>query len=258
MAAPNALAGKRVLVTRAKAGASALSERIIALGGEPVEVPVIAIVPPASWAPLDAAIERLAEYTWVVVTSSNGADAFAERLRAIRGAPALPAGVRVAAVGSATARALSQRGLPVDLVPPEFRGAALPGAMAPLLRPGDRVLMPRGDLADPALADRLTALGARVDDLVAYRTVPEPGETAELLADLAAGRIDYASFTSSSTVTNLLQKLGGPGPLAGVRIAVIGPETQKTAEAAGLPVHVIASQATLDGLARAIAEDATA
>lgn len=254
---PLPLAGRRILITRARSQASALAEALRALGGEPVEFPLIAIAPPESWAPLDAAVAGLASYRWVVVTSGNGVEALGGRLRAAGGDPArLPPGLRVAAVGAATAQALEMLGMRVDLVPPEFRGAALPGALAPLLAPGDRILMPRGDLADPALADRLRALGAQVDDLVAYRTVAGEGEAAQLLADLAGGTIDYVSLTSSSTVAGLLERLGGPGPLAGVRIACIGPETARTATAAGLTVHVLAPEATVVSLAAAIAQDA--
>lgn len=254
---PLPLAGRRILITRARTQASALVEAVRALGGEPVEFPLIAIAPPESWAPLDEALAGLERYRWVVVTSANGVAALDGRLRAAGLEPTrLPPAVRVAAVGAATARALEALGMRVDLVPPEFRGAALPGALAPLLAPGDRILMPRGDLADPALAESLRVLGAQVDDLVAYRTVAGEGEAATLLAALVAGAVDYVTLTSSSTVTGLLGRLGGPGPLAGVRIACIGPETAKTAAAAGLTVHVLASEATVASLVAAIAQDA--
>lgn len=251
MAGP--LSGRRVLVTRAKAQASALSEQIRAAGGEPVELAVIRIAPPDSWEPLDAAIERLAEYRWLVLTSANGVESFVSRLPA---PGALPPGLRVAAVGSATARALAAAGIRVDLIPPEYRGAALPGAMAPLLAPGDRVLMPRGDMADPALAERLAALGAVVDDVVAYRTLTGGPDDAAVIAALESRSMDYVTFTSSSTVTGLLQVVGGPARLAGARIACIGPETAKAAQSSGLTVHLVAKEATVPGLVAALIEDA--
>jgi len=228
-----------------------------ALGGEPVEFPLIDIAPPESWEPLDAAIAGLAHYRWVILTSANGVEAFGGRLTAAGRDPThLPLHLRVAAVGTATARALQALGMPVDLVPPEYRGAALPGALAPLVAPGDRILMPRGDLADPALTERLQELGAVVDDLVAYRTVAGTGDVAGLVQALDAGTIDYVTLTSSSTVVGLLACLGGPLPLERVRIACIGPETAKAAGAAGLTVHVLAPRATVESLAAAIAADA--
>lgn len=213
---------------------------------------MIAIADPESWAPIDEAIARLERYAWLVLTSANGAERFFGRLQG-RG---LPEHVRTAVVGTATARALERFGVTPQVIPPAFRGAALPGAMAPLLRPGDRVLMPRGDLADPALAERLQALGAVVDDLVVYRTVPDrSGDLAALLADLEAGAIHYATFTSGSTVTNLLHLLGNPALLRHTRVACIGPETERAAAAAGLTPAVVAAEATLDGLVEAIIED---
>lgn len=251
------LSGRCVLVTRARNQATALVSRIEAEGGEVYAFATISIVDPESWAPLDEAIARLDCYRWVVITSPNGAEKVASRLTAAgRGPGELAAtGLKVAAVGSATAQRLADLGIGVDLIPPEFRGAALPAAMAPYLAPGDRVLMPRANLADPALADRLREQGAVVDDVVAYRTLAEDGGTDELRAALLAGRITYATFTSGSTVGNLLERLGSPQWLEPVRIAVIGPETKKAAEAAGLTVHVEARQATIDGLVNAIVED---
>lgn len=247
------LAGKRILVLRARPQAAAFIEQIEALGGEAYAFPVITIADPEDWAPLDQAIGQLDRYRWLVITSPNGADRFADRL-----AVSLSnlGGLKVAAVGTATAEALARRGIRVDLLPREFKGAALPEAMAPHLAPGDRVLMARGDLADKALAEGLTALGAQVDDFVAYRTLPYGDDPTELKRMLAAGEIAYAAFTSGSTVRNLLGQLGGPAALTGVRIACIGPETAAAAERLGLPVHCIAQPYTLPGLLNAIVNDA--
>jgi uroporphyrinogen III methyltransferase/synthase len=163
----------------------------------------------------------------------------------------------VVAVGTTTARALERRGVKVDLTPAQFRGGALPALMAPLLAAGDRVLMPRGNLADPTPAEQLRALGAVVDDVIVYRTLLEGGDVAALKAALANGEIDYVTLTSSSTVQNLLLRLGGPEPLVGVRVAVIGPETQRAAEGAGLTVAAVAETATMDSLVQAMIADST-
>ncbi len=244
------LRGKRILVLRAREQAAALISQIEALGGEAYPFPVITIADPADWAPLDEALAHLERYAWLVITSPNGAERFATRLA---GRPL--SGLRVAAVGTATAEALEARGIHVDLLPRQFRGKALPEAMAPLLRPGDRVLLARGDLADPALYEGLTGLGTVVDDTIAYRTLPYGDDPTELKALLADGAIHYVAFTAGSTVRNLLAILGGPASLAGVRIACIGPETAAVAGQLGLPVHCSAEPYTLDGLLHAIIQD---
>lgn len=246
-----ALAGRCVLVTRARSQASALVAKIEARGGRVWEFPVITIADPESWAPLDAAIENLGSYQWLVITSPNGAEKFAGRL----GETAALAHVKVAAVGAATARTLADLGIQTDVVPAEFRGAALPEAMAPHLQPGDRILMARANLADPGPADTLRAMGHQVDDIVAYRTLLEGGDVEALRAALRRGEIDYVTLTSSSTVNNLIERLGGREWLEGVRVAAMGPETRKAAEANGLTVHVMAEQVSLDGLVNAIVAD---
>jgi len=159
-------------------------------------------------------------------------------------------------------------------MPEQFVGRAIPKAMATadgqaslagreaptdreaLLQPGDRVLMARGDLANPALADELAALGAVVDDIIAYRTVPAGGDAADLRRRLAAGEIAYVAFTSGSTVRNLLRQLEEPGVLGRARVACIGPETAAVATELGLPVHCVGEPHTIEGLLRAIAADA--
>jgi uroporphyrinogen III methyltransferase / synthase len=249
------LAGKRVLVTRARSQAGDLVAKIEACGGEVYLFPVITIADPESWVPLDKAIAAIGEYRWLVITSPNGAEKVLGRLAAAGKGPADLAYLKVAAVGKATARTLGDLGVAVDLTPAEFRGAALPAAMAPLLAPGDRVLMARGSLADPALAIALRALGAVVDDLEAYRTVPEGGDAEALRGALTRHEIDYVTLTAGSTVTGLIERLGGREWLAGTRIAVIGPETRKAAEAAGLSVRCQARQATVESLVEAIAAD---
>jgi uroporphyrinogen III methyltransferase / synthase len=249
------LRGQRILVTRAKSQASALAAKIQESGGDVYAFPVITIVDPESWEPLDEAIARIGQYRWLVITSPNGAEQFMGRVRAASLDGQALAGLTVVGVGLATARTLERLGVKVDLLPAEFRGAALAAVMGQALQPGDRVLMPRGNLADPAPAAALGAMGGLVDDLVAYRTLQEGGDVAALKAALARGEITYVTLTSSSTVTNLLERIGGPEALAGVRTAVIGPETKKAAEAAGLHVDLVAEQATMDGLVQAIIHD---
>ncbi|MBP2018608.1 uroporphyrinogen-III synthase [Symbiobacterium terraclitae] len=247
------LRGRRILVLRARDQAERFIRAVAELGGEAVAYPVIQIVDPQDWAPLDEAIARLERYRWLVITSPNGAARFAARLA--RAGRRVPDGVGVVAVGTATARALEREGIRVDRMPQSFVGRAIPEALAGDLAPGDRVLMARGDLANPALASALAEMGAVVDDLVAYRNVPVRGDAEGLRRQLQAGAIHYVAFTSGSTVHNLLDQLGGPEALGPARVACIGPETAAAAEARGLPVHCMAEIYTMDGLLRAIVSD---
>jgi uroporphyrinogen III methyltransferase/synthase len=250
------LAGKRVLILRSPAQAAAFIAMIEAAGGEAYPFPVITIADPADWRPLDEAIRQIERYHWLVITSPNGAQRFLDRLAVCNRSVADLSHLKVAAVGPATAQALAERGVRVDLLPREFKGRALPEVMAPHLRPGDRVLMARGDLADRQLAEGLAALGVQVDDLIAYRTLPYGPDPTRLKEALARGEISYAAFTSGSTVQNLLAQIGGPAALRGVRIACIGPETAAVAQRLGLTVHCIAQPHTLEGLLNAIIADA--
>lgn len=249
------LLGAGVLVTRAPHQARAMVERIEAMGGRPIAFAVNETADPLDWAPLDQALDIIGQYAWLVITSPNGAERFSRRLQARGLTPRALAHLKVAAVGRGTARRLEELGLQVDLIPGEARGAALPGALAPLLRKGDRILMARGDLADPGPAQALRALGCAVDDLVAYRTVPARDDPAPVRQALRLGLVDYVTFTATSTVTGLLSLLGGADALAGTRVAVIGPETKRGAEEAGLRVDLIAPEASPEALVGVISAD---
>jgi len=248
------LFGLRVLVTRSRAQASRLSARLRALGAEPVEFPSIKILPPEDWAPLDRAIVHLDRYDWVIFTSANGVRFFWERLeRAGKDGRAF-AGIRLGAIGPATGDALRQRGLRADLVPSRYVAEAVLAEIGPV--EGLRVLLPRADLARPALAEGLRRAGATVEEVVAYRTVrPSEGDAEGVRRALADGEIDVLTFTSSSTVRNLLTALDPLPPLPeSTIVACIGPITAQTAREAGLPVHVVAAEHTIEGLVGALVE----
>ncbi|MFO7172205.1 MAG: uroporphyrinogen-III synthase [Bacillota bacterium] len=248
------LAGRTVLVTRAREQQSGLAEAIRRLGGEVWDFPTIAIADPEDWGPVDAALARLESFAWLVFTSQNGVRRFFQRLEGLRGpGAALPPHLRIAAVGRATAAALAGYGLEPAVVPREYRGRELAPALAPHLRPGDRVLLAQA--RDPAwdVAGDLRRLGAEVTQVAVYRTVPAAGDPEPLRAALAAGRIDYATFTSPSTVRNLLLALpDGVRLLAPVTVACIGPTTAAAAREAGLRVDLVPPEATAEGLAAAL------
>jgi uroporphyrinogen-III synthase len=240
------LDGRSVVVTRSREQASTLVAALSALGATTVELPVIATADPADGGDaLAAAATRLAAgaYRWVAVTSTNAA---ARTLAALAGRP-VPDGLHWAAVGTATAGALRDAGLRVDLVPVTATGAGLAGAFPAPGHPGDAVLLPRAETVGGDLADGLRARGWEVDEVVAYRTVAGAPDPARVAAARAA---DAVVFTSSSTVDRTIGLLGRGGmpPV----VATIGPVTSSSARAAGLRVAAEAGEPTIEGLVAAV------
>ncbi|MEW5872182.1 MAG: uroporphyrinogen-III synthase [Chloroflexota bacterium] len=250
------LAGKRIVITRPRSQADELAASLRALGAEPVLFPVITIGALEDTTALDGALRRLADYDWVIFTSVNGVQAVWERLEALD-LPGIPAGVRLAAIGPQTAAALQARQAAPDYVPEAFVAEAISPGLGDLS--GRRVLLPRADIARPALALAIRQAGGIADEVAAYRTLPvSPGEAA--LQALRAG-VDVVTFTSSSTVLNFL---GTAALLAehGLDVrrlpgnpiyACIGPVTAATAEQQGLSVAVVAETYTTAGLLEALA-----
>jgi uroporphyrinogen III methyltransferase/synthase len=243
-----ALAGWRVVVTRAEHQARTLVTALGALGARPVELPVISLAPPLDGgAALAAAAARLAAYDWVVFTSTNAVERFLPLLRDARSFGA----ARVAAIGPGTAAALGERGVLADLVPPRFVAEALlevfPAATG-RSSGAPTVLLPRAAEARQVLPQGLRRLGYSVDVVEAYRTVravPAPG------ALEALENADAVTFTSSSTVRSFVE-LAGRSRLPPV-VASIGPVTSATAAEAGLSVTVEAETSTIAGLVEALA-----
>jgi uroporphyrinogen-III synthase len=243
------LDGLRVLVTRPAEQAADLLDRLRTLGAVPVLCPTIQIAPPASYAPLDRAMAGLAAYDWVIFTSVNGVRFFMERLAALGHAPADLSSPHIAAIGPATAHALADHGLTVSLVPRRYVAEAILDEIGDVA--GQRILLPRADIARKALAAGLQARGAEVDEVAAYRTVAAAG------TDLPGGHVDIATFTSPSTVHNLVALFDAAGRslpeyLAGATVACIGPITAQAAREEGLDVDIEAQEHTVDGLLRAI------
>ena len=251
------LFGRRVVVTRAAAQAGALADRLRALGADVLELPALR-VEPLDPAPLRAAVAGLGRYAWLVLTSQNAVRLLWDALRdAGLDARAL-AGVRVCVVGPATAGALLERGIAADVVPARFvaEGAleAL-AARAPELR-GERVLYVTAADARPVLPDGLRAIGAEVDVVAAYRTVADAraAEEAEPLREaLDAGAVDLVTFASASAVRHFVDAVG-PALAARAPAVTIGPITSAAARAAGLTIAAEATEATMDGVVKAVTE----
>jgi len=253
------LAGLRVLVTRARQQASALSARLIELGGVPLEYPTIEIRPVEDPAPFDAALANVGRFAWIVFTSTNGVEAFWERLLASGQDARALAPCRICTIGPSTAAALATCGITADWMPQEFvTDSVLVGFRAYDLHGAD-VLLARADIAPPLLADGLAAQGARITEVTAYRTVPSPESRDRLLQALEERRVDVVTLTSSSTARNLVDGIGGRLELLqGLTIASIGPVTSATARDLGLTVDVEADVHTIPGLVDALVRWASA
>jgi uroporphyrinogen III methyltransferase / synthase len=250
------LLGRRIAVTRARDQADELVRALEALGAAVVAAPVIRIqpLPAPDLAPLRAALEQLSHYAWVVFTSQNAVDVVCDRLAEWGLAARDLTRVAVAAIGPATARALASQGVTAELVPDEFVAEAVVRALAQRgdLR-GRRVLLPRAREARDALPDGLRGLGAIVDVIPVYETVPEAGDGSGLAAAILAGTIDAVTFTSSSTVRHFADLVGPEAATSGrFAAAVIGPVTAATARQLGIGVAVEAEEYTVPGLTRAL------
>jgi uroporphyrinogen III methyltransferase / synthase len=254
------LHGRRIVVTRARAQASGFLERLRRMGADAVEIPVIAVEPSLEQRDLDAALDRLAATDtsdaatrWAVFTSANAVDLVWDSVERSGRDARWFAGVRLVAIGPETAAALSRHGLRADLVPAEYVAEAVAEAMLAAGVAGARVWLPRAAMARDVLPDRLREAGADVDVLPLYRTVLPADAAAAIAAALDRGPVDAVTFTSSSTVQHFLQALDGRPFPEGAIAACIGPVTARTAEAAGLPVGVVAGEYTTAGLAAALA-----
>ncbi len=250
------LAGKRIAITRPPDQAAALAERLEALGAQTVPLATIAIAPIENPSLLDAAIVNLASYDWLVFTSVNGVRAFAERLAATGRDWAARGLARVAAIGPATARALEERGVQVDLTPEEYVAEGILEGLGNVA--GQRLLLARADIARRALADGLRLRGAEVDEIAAYRTVIQPAGPEMIQRALLDGaRVDAITFTSSSTARGLIEGLEAMdldprASLQGVALAAIGPITAAALREAGLEPALVAEEYTIPGLTAAL------
>jgi len=249
------LAGRVVLVTRAREQAGAFAVLLEAAGARVMLVPTIAIEPPDSWGPLDAALARAVEYRWAVFTSVNGVAMVRRRVEASGRGRALLERSRFAAIGPATAGALRDWGLTAEVVPGEYVAEGLLDHLRPVVAKGDRVLLPRAAETRDVLVRELTAHGAHVTEVAAYRTRAATEHAAGLREALVEGRVDVVTFTSSSTVRSFCALFGGaelPRLLRGVTVACIGPITRATAEGRGLATQIVPEDYTIPALARAI------
>jgi len=245
------LSGKRIVVTRTRKQASALSNKLRALGAQVIELPTIRIEPPTDLREFAELVQDAHVYDWIVFTSANGVEAFFQIFFKLYDDAREIGGARIAAIGPATAQRVRDFHLHVDLQPEEFIAEAVAKEFQ---KQGNlenlRILVVRAERARDVLPNQLSTAGAIVDEAFAYRTVPETRDTTGARRGLANEGADLITFTSSSTVENFLA-LGLPWP-KGMRVASIGPITSKTARDHGLKIDIEARRHDIDGLVEAI------
>jgi uroporphyrinogen III methyltransferase/synthase len=255
------LFGKRVLVTRPREQAVELVEQLEAMGAEAIEAPMIKILPPEDYGPLDDACAHAGRFDWIIFSSGNAVDAFMRRLVAgPRDVRAL-GGVKLCAVGPSTAEHLARHGLKVDLTPAEYRAE---GVIHALSQAGDarglKILLPHADVARELVAEELRKRGADVTEVVAYRTVvaePERDGEPDVYRMLLERRIDVVTFTSASAVRYFVKMLGAEPAvdlLHTTIVASIGPVTADAASRSGITTTIMPARYTVPALVDAIAE----
>lgn len=250
------LKGTRVLVTRAEKQAGNLSTMLRERGAEVIEVPVIEIKPPESYAPLDNALQNALDYDWLILTSVNGVEALFTRIEKLGLSVDHLQHFKIAAIGPATEAAISDRGLVVDIVPEKYVAEEVVAALRRQVK-GQKVLLVRAAVARDVIPTELAAAGAKVEVIDAYQTITPSESKPKLLALFSEKSTppDVITFTSSSTVRNFLNMVLGtdiPSKLAKVKFASIGPVTSETLREFGLPVHCQADDYTMVGLVQAI------
>jgi uroporphyrinogen III methyltransferase/synthase len=254
------LFGKTIAVTRTREQASELVNRLSAQGAECLECPTIRIVPPKDWGPLDAAIDRLDTYDWLVLTSVNGVNYFFNRLFE-RGKDVRALGkLRTVTIGPATAKRLRDFGLFSDIVPETYRAESIIEAFEQEAMEGQKILLPRAKEARPILPIEVRKLGATVDEIAVYETKQATESVELLLSRLQKRSVNMVTFTSSSTVKNFKAALPDDrfeDLVKTVKVASIGPITSDTARELGLHVDIEAEKYTIPGLCNAILEHYT-
>jgi uroporphyrinogen III methyltransferase/synthase len=254
------LFGQRILVTREHSlGFEPLAE----LGAEIIEFHTVRIIPPESWDELDRAIENIQSYDWLILTSGNGVKYFFRRLfekgtdiRELKG-------IKICAIGSKTASMINKFGIQVDLVPEKFKAEGLIKSFENLYDETGiknvRFLLPRAEVAREVFPEKIRELGGEIDVPAAYRAAKPEMRGRRLKRFLKEGKITIATFTSAATFNNFMEMMGEDAEalLQDVAISVIGPVTAKAIEKAGLKVHIMPEEATIEAMVHEIINWAT-
>ena len=252
------LAGKTILVTRPEEGASRMGGMLADLGACVRVAPMIRITEPEDWAAADAAIRALDAYRWIIFTSANGPKFLAKRLGDLGAAPeAVPAETSILAVGPATATSVEKYlGRTPDKTAEKYMAEGVVDLFEEQNMAGERVLLARAKEGRDAIPRALMKMGASVDDVSVYQTIPIGREALrEVWGELEAGKIDMLTFTSSSALDGFMRAAGEETAkrwMQCARVASIGPATSATARKWGVAPDVEAAESTIPGVARAI------
>ena len=253
------LVGRSVLVTRTREQAHSLVDPLEALGAEVLAMPVLETIDPEDWGPVDAVIETIGTYDWIVFTSTNGVDRFLSRFRSQRGDYNQLMSTCMAAVGSATAHRLRAAGFPPELVPEDFRAEGLVEAFRDLgAIKCRRVLIPRAEEAREVLPDALREMGCDVDVVAVYRTAPAKPDPA-VIARLKSKKVDVATFTSGAMAKAFIDMISAEGldphkVMDALLVASIGPITTAALNGLGFDEDIEAADSTMPSLVNAVVE----
>jgi uroporphyrinogen III methyltransferase/synthase len=259
---PDSLTGLRILVTRPEGNTEALAESLRAFGAEAIELPTIRFAPPENYSLVDEALKRLSshEYQWCIFTSVNGVQFFWNRLSDLNYTNEIWQDVKLAAIGPVTSEAICSKGLDVHVVPEVFVAEEIAKGLGDVH--GQRILLPRADIAREALPKILRESGASVDEVAVYQTLPVQSEKDRLVSIkkmLEKNEIDVITFTSSSTVNSFINLMTSAGlnksQIQSAKIACIGPIAEETARELGLQVCIVAREHTIPGLLEALIEE---
>lgn len=251
------LFGKSILVTRARQQASILSDSIYNLGGNPIEFPTIKIEDISTEEYICQEIKNISKFTYLIFTSQNGVEIFMKRLFSLGMDSRQLKDIKIVAIGKVTAKALKKFYLRADIIPLEYVAEGIYKELKNLIKKEDKILIPRAEEARDYLVDELSKI-CQVTELKIYRTVlgEGTGKHEDIEDLLVKGKIDYITFTSSSTVKNLCSILGEKKELLnGTKLISIGPITSKTIESLGFEVYNEAKVYDIEGLVNVLIED---
>ena len=247
------LFGKGIVITRPERQADDLACLLTAEGAHPIAFPTIKIVPPISWQELDAAIDKLPTYDWLIFTSANGVQFFFQRLREKQKDIRDLKGIKICCIGPATALQIENKGIKVDLIPEQFIAEGILQSFAGMDLKGKKILIPRAAKARDVLPEGLKKLGVEVDVVTTYQTVNSGNKKEEFDSMIYDNKVDVITFTSSSTVTNFVEIMGRDFKLpANINVACIGPVTAETAKKAGFKIDINQSEYTMAGLVQSL------
>ena len=253
------LLGRRVLVTRPRIQARELSRPLEVLGATPIEIPTIEIVAPKDSGPLRRACTQVTSFDWIVFTSVNGVEAFMNTLMEHHPTIEVLNNIRLCAIGPATAASLGRFDLKVDVVPTDHRAEGVSEALREnRVSAGEKILLPRADIARALLPNELRLLGAEVTDVTAYRTALPSPKTGIAVKELMNNQtVDVVTFTSASTARNFAKLLGTRTAidlLNSTIVASIGPITAGAAKQIGIETTILPLHSTVPALVDAVTE----